>query len=139
MTKQEAENYRRLANRLAGLGINQADQEALFRIERTLSRWSEMECGDEHGRAIERDEVTGKPFMTYESPDGNGKRRRYAIPDRERGALARLAAIMERYPKLSWCNQGDPRGCALYVYKKADMAGLDASSYYSSRGVAVCI
>lgn len=109
-----------------------ADAEALRHISMTLHRWHELECGAEDG-AIERDEKTGKPV--YQS--GHNPKIRYAVPDRERGALKRLAAIMARYPALTSYVQGDPRGCALYVLKPGDVpAGEDVSAYYS-RGLAV--
>lgn len=149
MTKKEAERYHAMKQRLYGLGISHEDQEALYRIERTLSRWSEMECGDAEGRSIERDEATGIPYLTYER--GSGPRGRYQIADRERGALKRLRAIMSRYPALWFYHQGDPRGCALYVGRWADIpecrtvAITDAPErdrlidQYYTRGVAVCI
>jgi len=69
-----------------------------------------------------------------------------AIPDRERGALKRLAKIMANYPGWASYVQGDPRGCALYILRPADTADLpdnpnggdvDVSSVYT-RGIAVC-
>ncbi len=144
MNKRQAENYTRTIDRLRDLGVSYADAQALFRIERTLSHWSEMECGDERGNAIERDEATGKPFMTHDKGD-NGKRGRYSVPDRERGATNRLARIMARYPALLSYIQGDPRGCALYIVplKLAPAAThpalvatwLDANY---NQGIAVC-
>lgn len=135
--------YQRLAGlsmRLASLGITDLkDQDQLRRIEMTLSRWSENECGNENGGAIERDEATGKPYWTYET--GSGKRGRYAIADKETGALNRLRKIMAKYPKLWYYHQGDPRGCALYIGRNKDLTSeqiKQIDSYYT-RGVAVCI
>jgi hypothetical protein len=82
----------------------------------------------------------GKPFLEHHHYlHGRGKDyvSHTPMPDRERGALKRLAAIMSRYPDLSYYVQGDPRGAALYILKPGDVpAGQDVSSYYS-RGVAV--
>jgi hypothetical protein len=147
MTKKQAERYAFLLRALDGLGVSHDDANALLKIERTLQRWGERECGDDQGRAIERDETTGKPYWTYDQ--GNGKRGRYPIPDREAGALRRLAAIMAKYPALWAYHQGDPRGCAVYVGRWSDMPKgdtlqpikqerADLSSYYT-RGVAVCL
>lgn len=59
------------------------------------------------------------------------------VPDREKGALKRLQAIMSRYAPLSYYVQGDPRGASLYILRPGDVpAGEDASCYYS-RGLAV--
>jgi hypothetical protein len=59
------------------------------------------------------------------------------VPDREKGALARLAKIAKRYPSLAFYVQGDPRGCALYVLRAGDVPeGSTADSCYS-RGLAV--
>lgn len=133
-----------LSRRLDALGLSLADQEQLRRIEMTLSRWAEKECGNENGGAIERDEKTGFPYWTYDR--GDGTRGRYLIPDKENGALRRLAAIMARYPHLWYYRQGDPRGCALYVGRYLDLpsgtnlnkAGPVIEQHYT-RGVAVCV
>lgn len=132
-----------LSMRLERLGLTDfRDQNSLRLIELTLSRWGERECGDENGGGIERDETTGKPYWTYDK--GDGKRGRYAIADKEKGALARLARIMKKYPRLWYYHQSDPRGCALYVGKKSDLRqykerGIGVDCVYSSVGVAVCI
>ena len=55
----------------------------------------------------------------------------------ERGARARIAKIMSRYPELVAYVQTDPRGAALYILTRADIpAGAAIDSIYS-RGVAV--
>jgi hypothetical protein len=116
------------------LGITDADADALRRIEMTLHRWAERECGDGSDWAIERDEATGKPFNVYHGP---GKSRRYRVADKEAGALRRLAVIMARYPELVAYHQGDCRGCMLYVLRRADVReGEDIDAVYT-RGWAV--
>ncbi len=137
MNRRQVANFNHLTYALTCYGIDFSDIDKLRRIEMTLHRWAERECGDEYGNCIERDEATGKPFLTYDA--GSGPRKRYAIPDKERGALKRLAAIMARYPSLLSYHQGDPRGCALYVLKASDIPeGGDIDALYT-RGVAVCI
>lgn len=131
----KAERKFNLYRRLQDLGFTYEEACALRRIEMTLSRWSEMECGDESGRAIERDETTGKPYITYDIGQ-NGKRGRYAIADREAGALKRLKAIvdarnaratpvfgaeLETAFKVYAYHQTDPRGCALYLISGHDL------------------
>ena len=134
------ERHFRLVSRLQNAGFSYDEAETLRRIEMTLSRWAELECGDEHGRAIERDETTGKPHMTYDVGQ-NGMRVRYPIADRERGALKRLGRIMESHPEYIAYHQGDPRGCALYIVAKRDLEDnerdLPIESHYT-RGIAVC-
>ena len=117
------------AERLAPFGITWDDAAQLRRIAQVLDRWHVLECGDEHGRAIERDDVTGRPFITFDT--GNGKRGRYSTADRERGALRRLDAIMAKYPHVRAYVQGDPRGCPLYILPQ----DVDDDMYH--RGVAV--
>lgn len=86
--------------RLARLGFTYDESAALRRIEMTLQRWGEAECGDgnDHGSwAIERDEKSGKPFRVHHHYlHGRSKDyvTRHAIADREAGALRRLAAIV---------------------------------------------
>jgi len=128
-----------MISRIESLGVSMDDAFALRRISMTLSRWHELECGDGNDYAswgIERDETTGKPYMV--TNPHTGKSRRHAIADRERGALKRLNIIMARYPELSAYVQGDPRGAAIYIYRK-DSPMLAASKYgiescYSSVG-----
>ncbi len=97
----------------------------LARAERTLHRWAELECGDGNDHAswaIERDAATGKPFRGFYPR--NGKPTRYPIADRERGALNRVARVLEwlrhhspagEAAPVYFYHQTDPRGCALYV------------------------
>lgn len=143
MTKQQAENRARLFERLAKLGFSYSESEALIRIERTLQRWGELECGDgnDYGSwAIERDEATGKPFMVrhhYRHGRGADTVTRSLIPDREKGALKRLAAIMAGKEGLQAYHQGDCRGCNLYIVRTEDLKGRDIGSCYTV-GLAVC-
>lgn len=117
--KSKFELYRRLQD----MGFTYEEAFALRRIEMTLSRWSEMECGNDRGQMIERDETTGRPYMTYDS-GSNGKRARYPIADRESGALKRLNVIMQKHPLLWSYHQGDPRGCSLYVGKLDELPSM---------------
>ena len=128
-----------LHNRLRDHGVSYDDVVALRRISMTLSRWSELECGTDGG-CIERDEKTGIPYWynarAYDV-QANDRRAYSRIPDRERGALKRLAAIMARYPHLKAYHQTDPRGAALYILRPGDYAdGAPIDSVYN-RGVAV--
>lgn len=154
MTKQQAENRARLFERLANLGFNYSESEALIRIERTLQRWGELECGNGNDWAswsVERDEETGKPYMVTHPHSGKSYRR--AIADREQGALKRLGRIIVNRNTRNWIgyagpiqespgflvayHQGDCRGCNLYLIKVENLKGRDISSCYTV-GLAVC-
>lgn len=131
-----------LFSRLQDMGFTYDEAVSLRRIEMTLQRWGEMECGDGHGRCIERDETTGKPFMTYERGT-SGQRGRYAIADREAGALKRLGKIVaarnERCSDaLLAYHQGDCRGCNLYLVLASDVPSGESINAYYTRGLAVC-
>ena len=118
-------------NQVITTGVLWADAVALRRISMTLRRWFEHECNGAIQRDGERGD--GKPFW-HSTYDG---RKLYRAPDRERGALKRLDAIMARYPDLLPYVQGDPRGCPLYILRPGDVPeGKDADCYYN-RGVAV--
>lgn len=129
---------------LTELGFSPCEIESLLKIERTLQKWFELECGggDNHGSwAIERDgNGDGPPFMVHHHYlHGRGKdyTTRTKIPDREASAKRRLAAIMAQHPALISYIQGDPRGCALYIVRRADLhEGEDLNCCYN-RGVAV--
>ena len=130
-TRKDAADTTAMLNRLTGLGISSEDAMTLRRVAMTLHRWHEAECGTETG-SVERDETTGR---TYWRNPRTG--RRSPIPDREKGALNRLDAIMTRYPALGSYVQGDPRGASLYILRPGDIPdGADPDAYYS-RGVAV--
>lgn len=108
------------------------DAWTLRRAELTLQRWAEAECGNSSDFAsysLERDEATGKPFrVVYWN---SGKVTRTPTPDREAGALRRIAAVCEANG-LHYFHQTDPRGCALYVSDEP----LTGSNY--TNGVACC-
>lgn len=133
-TKTAGSKDYQLAERLErclGVEISVSDTTALRRAELTLQRWGERECGDGSDWHIERDETSGIPYLVYH---GDGKSRRYRTPDKERGALKRIAAICERLG-LEYYHQTDPRGCQLYIAKKG--SGMNDSNY-PQRGYPVC-
>jgi hypothetical protein len=160
-TRRDILDTEAMLSRLVGLLMAQTstmqfdqcrqDAESLRRISMTLHRWHELECGTDAG-AIERGRMRtfvpeeGKAVRRFESDENgtpywvnhSGDRSTYSpTPDREKGALARLAKIAKRYPSLAFYVQGDPRGCALYVLRPGDVPeGERADSFYS-RGLAV--
>lgn len=135
----------RFFDRMAELGFTRAEADTLRLAQLTLHRWNELEGGDGNDRAswaIERDEETGKPYMvTYPH---SGSSRRHRIADREAGALKRIAAILAEHGALWSYHQTDPRGCALYVGRVADLIErgtgkqADLASCYN-RGIAVVV
>ena len=119
------------ANQILPLGVSADDFRALRRISMTLRSWYVHECNG----AIQRDGERGDGVPFWHSTwDG---RRLYRAPDRERGALKRLEAIMARYPALAHYVQGDPRGCALHLIPRDKIDGNDLDVIYSSRGYPV--
>jgi len=110
-----------LERRLGGW-VTDADAAILRRASMTLTRWAELECGNGNGNvawAIERDENgEGPPYMVQHvyRRDGSGGATvtRTRIPDREAGALRRVAELCERR---GWYffHQTDPRGAPLYI------------------------
>lgn len=105
--------------------------QVLRRASMILHRWAELECGDGNDYmswAIERDDENPSIVRIVTYPH-NGKPHAYRIPDRETGALKRVAAICAAN-SLYFYHQTDPRGCALYI----DSSPLDEQNY--PRGVA---
>jgi hypothetical protein len=149
MTRKEAERLARQAEVLRSLGFTSDEAESLRRISMTLHRWHELECGDGNG-CIERDEKTGTPRWFNANAryvDPHDPRAWRVIPDREKGALKRLAGVLQdrnarmlplqSLGKIDAYIQTDPRGAALYIIRPGDVpAGADASAYYS-RGICV--
>ena len=93
-----------------GFRLTFDDAQTLRRAELTLHRWSEEECNGTIQRPWEGT-VDGDP-RPYRPTHLSGIWSR--IPDRERGALRRVADVCERLG-LHFYHQGDPRGCSLYV------------------------
>lgn len=146
--------------RLQALGFTYEEAVSLRRIEMTLQRWGELECGTDAG-CVERDETTGKPMYRPAGYNAGGNRgwvesRAYPIADREAGALKRLARIVadrnERYntgehrlpnQEVTAYHQGDCRGCNLYLLTREQLTdkqtgtALPVDQYYT-RGLAVC-
>jgi len=130
--KTTLRNKIELFDRLRALGFTLEEAEQLRRIEMTLHRWAELECGDGNAYAswaIERDETTEKPYMVRYPHDG--KSYRTPVADREKGALKRLKAIMARHPGLTYYHQGDPRGVSLYIVRIADLQGRSIDTNYT--------
>lgn len=131
---QDARQLRDHINQNYSIEATTAQANTLRRAEKTLHRWAELECGDGNDYAswaIERDEVTQKPYLV--THPHNGPSRRTATPDRERGALKRVEQVCKELG-LFYYHQTDPRGCALYVSNEPL-----TDSNYSSRGVACCV
>ena len=121
-------------NRRLGIALDFDDAWTLRRAALTLHRWREGECGDGNGYAswaIERDQTTGIPYRVTYPHTGATRRRR--IPDREKGALRRIADVCARNG-LTYYVQTDPRGAPLYVARPGD--GMTDSNYSS---IGVCI
>lgn len=144
MEKTEAQRRARLDSYLLTLGFTDSEVESLRRINSTLQRWYELECGSEHG-VIERDDATGKPYWvsyTRRYLGANDTRMRSPVADREAGALRRLARIIKARnartdAPVSTYIQTDPRGAALYILRPGDIPeGTSVESCYT-RGVCV--
>lgn len=144
-TKREILRREFQKNTLLQVGFTEEEANALRRISMTLHRWSEHCCNGNIQREGPRGD--GKPRWYY--GQSSDPKHSYPISDRERGALRRLAKIIDarnaRYPsKALGCNfevtpyvQTDPRGCALYILRPGDVPeGKSVDAYYS-RGIAV--
>jgi len=132
MKTTKIERAARLLNQLADLGFTYGEAKTLQRIERTLTRWGEAECGNEYG-CICRDDETNKPYWLNAATD-----QRTPVADRQAGATAKLAKLMEQFPNVWSYIQGDCRGCALYIGRKDGETEKNLDQLYT-RGIAVCI
>ncbi len=143
-----------LIKRLESLGFSFDEAQQLRRIEMTLHRWAEAECNGE----IQRDETDGQTYRHY-GRNTSGPFLTVKCADREAGALKRLKAIIDARNaraegvrnQTTICGhaclpeneviayqQGDPRGCALYLLKRADIREGETIDCVYSRGLAVC-
>lgn len=124
---------------LAMLGVTLDDALTLRRAAMILDRWHEQECGDSNNYAswaIEWDDAGEVPYRAVYPH--NGKAYRTRIRNTYTPARGRIEAIMARYPELVAYIQGDPRGPALRIMRKADMRGKPLDEIAPWAGVAVC-
>src|SRR5262245_30432441 len=98
MKDTKAMKTARFFDQMAALGFGYDEANKLRRIEMTLHRWAELECGDSNewgSWCIERDDETDKPYMVrhaYSTRSMMGRAMpermtRTRIADREAGAL----------------------------------------------------
>ena len=154
----------RLFARLQELGFTYDEAVSLRRIEMTLQRWAELECGNDRG-AVERDETTGKPRFYYDAQvrtitgQIGWVRKSYPVADREKGALRRLAKIVSDRNTRNWIgsgvgisempsfvsaySQGDCRGCMLTLITREQLTDKQTGALlpidqHHTRGLAVC-
>lgn len=137
MNKRERERITAMYSRcIEVVGLSYSQTETIRKASMALSRWCERECNGE----VERDERTNLVYHFYDVHTITGwKRESYRVPDRETGAKRRIDAILDSAaPDWAWYYQTDPHGCAVYLYRKADLAeGQDINSVYSSIGIAI--
>lgn len=112
--------------------ISAGDWAALKRCERILRKWSEDCCNHD----IYEDEKTGTVIARFVSPSGYISKPQ-TIPNKRANAMKRASKIAQTYG-LKVYEQGDPRGCVLYVYDPADLGDKDIDCCYSSLATAVC-
>lgn len=131
MTNREFQRREMMNTNLRRMGFSSDECNTLRRISMTLHSWNERLCNDcevdEHDKAFQYNPMNG---------------RRWPIANRGKGAEKRLAVLMAKYPHLIAYQQGDPRGCAVYIIEKSRLKerGIQESqvdAYYSSVGVAV--
>jgi|SRR3990167_4393809 len=129
MNRKEAERRTRQSDTLCNLGFTSDEADNLRRISNTLRLWFEHECNG----LIQRNEDTDKPYLYNVYIN----KRMYATPDREKGAMKRLARIMTNHAPLTYYIQDDCRGASLYIIRPGDVPkGADVDAYYS-RGICV--
>jgi hypothetical protein len=152
MNTSKAQRKFELYQRLGALGFTYDEAVALRRIEMTLQRWAEAECGDSNeyrSWSIEREEKTNKTLRVISSCGADRRTwvtKRYPIADRETGALKRLKAIVDARnsrecpPNAAIIpyHQQDCRGCMVYLIRAADVKDGESLDSIYTRGLAVC-
>lgn len=132
-SKREILRRERQERRLMAVGFSRTEADSIRRISRTLSVWGEHECNGD----IQRDETTDRPRRVFDRADGSTWG--FVVPDRERGAIARLEIILAAHTGWTWHYQTDPRGAAVYLIAPDDaQRGRDfIESNYSTYGICV--
>ena len=140
MTRREAMRQTMMFDNLRRIGFTQDEAAQLLRISLTLHHWAERCCNEDIETCDD-----GSVWVTPHDGVGSGKP--YRIPNREAGALRRLAAILKPHTRrLTYYHQTDPRGAALYIVEKSRLQAYNAhcnppepalDCCYSSVGLAV--
>jgi len=125
--------------KLTSKGITFSDASALRRIAITLHQWHELKCdkrnqgaswcivrGLKSGDVFNYDEA-GKPYVARHFPATTRPTFTRTF-DLERGALRRLAVIMQKYPALSAYVQANPRAYALYIGRNLTETNFDSGT-----------
>ena len=116
-------------------GVSDYGWRVLRECERTLHKWAEDEC---NGR-IQWDDETGEPHLYRKDQWGGYTGKGQPIFNKEDAALDRARKMAAHYG-LKIYHQGDPRGCALYVYSEEEMRGsrYPIEQVYNTRATAIC-
>ena len=107
----------------------------LRQCEKALHKWAEDEC---NGR-IQWDEEIGEPVLYRKDKWGDYTCKGQPTFNREEHCLDVARKQAQRFG-LEVYHQPDPRGCALYVYSKSDLAQskFPIDQCYSSVATPVC-
>jgi hypothetical protein len=105
--------------------FNREEWAALKRCERTIHSWAEELC---NGTIQEVENGIYHRFYNdrYGCPSIQGPR----IADKSEKAMQRAQDIAKQHG-FSVYEQGDPRGCALYVFRASDLKGRSIDECYS--------
>jgi hypothetical protein len=105
--------------------FNREEWTALKRCERTIHSWAEELCNS----TIQEVE-NGIYHRFYNDPYGYPTIQGPRIADKSEKAMQRAQGIAKRHG-FSAYKQGDPRGCALYVFRADDLKGRPIDECYS--------
>jgi hypothetical protein len=117
-------------------GLDWEDANTLLSCERALHKWHEKECNGE----VEQDEDTGKVWNVFLPI-------RFRVSNKEASTMRRLEKLLAYYNDDTHKNdplmiyvQSDPRGCALYLYRKSDLykRPYPIDACYSSIAFPIC-
>lgn len=138
MNKTERKRIYDLESRLVARGFTYDEVHTMIKASKALSRWCERECNGE----IEREGNTGRPLHVIQRHYGPAmppELAYYPIRDMESAAKRKIDAIIANHPGWAWYYQGDPRGCAVYLYRLDDehLSSYSIDSIYSSIGIAI--
>lgn len=130
---QRTERKMRRDDALKRMGLRAEEIGTLERAAARLHRWAEWQCGVTEGH-VEQDDAG----QWWEVRHSAGREVRRRVNDLGAVAWRRVVRVWQAHPDLVMYNQTDPRGCALYILRRADVGDADIARVYS-RGVAVCV
>ena len=133
MNKQSLILFATLSANLKTYGVTYDELFTLLRCEKQLNRWQVSQCNGD----VSQDETTGQWYRHY-GRGSSGPFQTVKTTDSGAAAIRRAQKIAYAHGLTAY-EQGDCRGCSLYLIRPGDVLSGQAVSSCYNRGLAIYI